>query len=112
MQFQGGAIDGDEDRAARRRLSEIDKRLEELRGGVVVDREQAQEEERLLTNERAGCASKLGRELGVAVVPKSGTVTLGPGVHVEAPDAFTFLRGHMLFQPEPADEGFWEVTAS
>jgi hypothetical protein len=111
VRFQGGVIDEDAETAARERISEIDRRLADLRAGVLEDREQAQEEARLLTNERAGCVSKVGRELGVAVIPKSGTVTLSPGREADAGAVLKFLRSHPLNQPELCDEGFTELAA-
>jgi hypothetical protein len=112
VQFTGGAIDGDVERAARERISEIDRRLALLRAGVVADREQAQEETRELTNERAGHVSKLGVELGVFVCPRAGEVTLSPGTRVNARAVLEFLRGHHLREDAPTDGGtFYEVTA-
>jgi hypothetical protein len=108
VEFHGGVIDGDEDRRARERIQAINRRLAKLQPGRVADAE----EYAALTDERGALAAIVGRELGVAVIPRSGTATLGPGRHAEAATVLDFLRSHRLHEDGPTHAGtFWEVTS-
>jgi len=109
VQFTPGAIDADEDRAARERIRQIDVEISGLPNRIEDRNERARLADEL-TNEKAGLTTVVGRELGTFVCPPKGTVTLSPGVHVDAAAVREFLHGHKLFQPEPCDEGFWEAA--
>lgn len=111
VQFTPGAIDADEDRAARERIRQIDAEI----GGLpnrIADRNERAKRADELGNERAGLTTVVGRELGVFVCPRKGEVTLGPGLQVDAAAVLEFLRGHQLHEDAPADGGtFWELAA-
>ena len=110
VRFSGGVVDADEDRAARERIEAIGRELAEL-PARVANREDRAEIARRLENERAGLQTVVGRELGVFVCPRKGTVTLSPGVDVDAEHVLEFLRGHRLCEAGPTDgETFWEAA--
>lgn len=108
--FTGGVVDAKAEEKARKRLEKIHEELAALPG--IADREQRAERARELGNERNGCLAQLDRELGVAVVPKTGEILLDRGQVADAGAVLELARGHRLYESGPVDsEGFWEVAA-